>query len=139
MYNRKSVEPRMESWGTPALTEYFCEEFPSRTTQRHLVFYCSLLHLMPVMAYKHTSTCTPSVMCVKNSTHLFCLWHLLSVTLEQRNEWENKNIKFLKPLLTFCYLECCTSLQNKGKFFVWSEYYLNTLSQIFDRVLNTHL
>ena len=33
MYSRKSVGPRMEPWGTPALTRYSCEELPSRTTQ----------------------------------------------------------------------------------------------------------
>ena len=36
MYNRKSKGPRMEprngAWGTPALTWYSCEDFPSRTT-----------------------------------------------------------------------------------------------------------
>ena len=31
MYSRKSVGPRMEPSGTPALTGYFCEDFPSRT------------------------------------------------------------------------------------------------------------
>ena len=37
MYNRKSVGQRMESWGTPALTEYSCANFLSRTTQRTLL------------------------------------------------------------------------------------------------------
>ena len=32
MYSRKSVGPRMEPWGTPALTGYYCEDFPSRTS-----------------------------------------------------------------------------------------------------------
>ena len=31
MYSRKSVEPRMDPWGTPALA--FTEDFPSRTTR----------------------------------------------------------------------------------------------------------
>ena len=31
MYIRKSVGPRMDPWGTPALTRYFCEDFPSKT------------------------------------------------------------------------------------------------------------
>ena len=35
MYSRKSVGPRMEPSGTPALTGYSCEDFPSRTTQSH--------------------------------------------------------------------------------------------------------
>ena len=37
MYSRKSVGPRMEPWGTPALTGYSCEDFPSRTTQSCLL------------------------------------------------------------------------------------------------------
>ena len=37
MYSRKSVEPRMELWGTPALTDIFCEDFPSKATQSHLL------------------------------------------------------------------------------------------------------
>ena len=27
----------MEPWGTPSLTGYYCEDFPSRTTQRCLL------------------------------------------------------------------------------------------------------
>ena len=37
MYSRKIVGPRMEPWGTPALTGYSCEVFPYRTTQSHLL------------------------------------------------------------------------------------------------------
>ena len=37
MYNRKSAGPRMEPWGTPALTGYSWEDFPSRTTRRRLL------------------------------------------------------------------------------------------------------
>ena len=37
MYSRKSVGPRMEPWGTPALTVYSCEDFPSRTTRSRLL------------------------------------------------------------------------------------------------------
>ena len=33
MYSRKSVGPKMEPGGTPALTKYSCEDFPSRTTR----------------------------------------------------------------------------------------------------------
>ena len=36
MYIRKSVVPRMEPWGTLALTGYSCEDIPSRATQSHL-------------------------------------------------------------------------------------------------------
>ena len=37
MYGRKSVGPRMEPWGTPALTRYSCEDFPSRNTWSRLL------------------------------------------------------------------------------------------------------
>ena len=37
MYSRKSVAPRMDPCGTPALTGYSCEDFPSSTTQSHLL------------------------------------------------------------------------------------------------------
>ena len=37
MHGRKSVRPRMDPWGTLALTEYSCEDFPSRTTQSNLL------------------------------------------------------------------------------------------------------
>ena len=37
MYSRKSEGLTMESWGTPELTGYFCEEFPSKFTQSGLL------------------------------------------------------------------------------------------------------
>ena len=37
MYSSKSVGPRIEPWGTPAISAYSCEDFPSRTIQRHLL------------------------------------------------------------------------------------------------------
>ena len=37
MYSRKSVGPRMDPSGTPALTGYSCERLPSRTTRSHLL------------------------------------------------------------------------------------------------------
>ena len=37
MYSRKSVGPRIEPWGTPALTQYSCKNFPSRTTGSRLL------------------------------------------------------------------------------------------------------
>ena len=37
MHSRKSVRPRMELWGTPALTGYCCEDVPSRSTWSHLL------------------------------------------------------------------------------------------------------
>ena len=32
MYSRKSVGPKIDPWGTPALTGYSCEDYPSRIT-----------------------------------------------------------------------------------------------------------
>ena len=37
MYSRKSVGPRMDPSGTPALTGYSCEDFPYRTTRSCLL------------------------------------------------------------------------------------------------------
>ena len=37
MCSKKSVGPRMDPWGTPSLTAYSCEDFPSRTTRRCLL------------------------------------------------------------------------------------------------------
>ena len=37
MYIGKSVGPRTEPWGTPALTRYSYENFPFRTTQSLLL------------------------------------------------------------------------------------------------------
>ena len=37
MYSMKSIGPRMEFWGIPALTGYSCEDFPSRATQNCLL------------------------------------------------------------------------------------------------------
>ena len=37
MCSKKSIGPRMDPWGTAALTGYSCEDFPSRITQSHLL------------------------------------------------------------------------------------------------------
>ena len=37
MYSRKSVGPRMKPWGTPTITGYSCEDFPTRTTWSRLL------------------------------------------------------------------------------------------------------
>ena len=37
MYSRKSVGPRMDPYGTPALSGNTCEDFPSRTTSSRLL------------------------------------------------------------------------------------------------------
>ena len=34
MYNRKNVGPRMEPWGTPALTGYSCEDFVQKRREK---------------------------------------------------------------------------------------------------------
>ena len=47
----------------------------------------SLINLMCVITCAHDSTLTTSLMRVKNSTCHFCLWHLLSGTLECR-KWK---------------------------------------------------
>ena len=33
----KSVGPKIEPWGTPAVTGYYCEDFPCKTTWNHLL------------------------------------------------------------------------------------------------------
>ena len=37
MYNRKSIGPRMDPRGAPALSGYSCEDFPSKTMQSYLL------------------------------------------------------------------------------------------------------
>ena len=37
MYSRKRVGARIDPSGTPALTGYSCEDFPSRTTRSRLL------------------------------------------------------------------------------------------------------
>ena len=37
MHGGKCVGPRMDPWETPAITEYSCEDVPSRTTQSLLL------------------------------------------------------------------------------------------------------
>ena len=37
MYSRESVGPRIEPWGTPALTGYSCDVFLSKTTWSSLL------------------------------------------------------------------------------------------------------
>ena len=42
MDSRKSAIPGMDGWGTPALTGYSCEGFPSRTSRSCLLVRRSL-------------------------------------------------------------------------------------------------
>ena len=37
MYSKKSVRPRIDPWGTPALTGYYSEDLPSRTIRNRLL------------------------------------------------------------------------------------------------------
>ena len=56
-----------------------------------------LMHPSPFnmsnIADAYANTYATTLMHVKNSMHYFCLWYLLSGTLEQR-KWKKKNIKF---------------------------------------------
>ena len=58
-----------------------------KTTQTNT----SLLHLMRAIARAHASTRVNSLMRVKNCKCHLCLWHLLSVILEQI-KWKNINL-----------------------------------------------
>ena len=84
-------------------------------------------------ASKHTHFSIPatSLMCVKNITHHFCLWHLLSGTLEQRQQKKEQliilivdhfSLTFVNPLLAWM-LYFHVWLQNKAKVLVWRKYY----------------
>ena len=54
-----------------------------------IVIIGSLLYLMHAIALAHASKRAPSPISATNSTHHFCLWHLLSRTLEQW-KWKKK-------------------------------------------------
>ena len=61
------------------------------------------ISMMHVIAHAHASTHATVLMCVKNSTCHFSLWHLLSGTLEWR-KWKIRNIQLnsiFLSLLTF--------------------------------------
>ena len=85
---------------------------------------------MRVIARASTGTHITSLLCVKNSTHNFCLWQLWSGTLEQRKE-KTKTSKLIVDhfSLTFANLLLAWMLyfhvwrQNMGKFLIWSEFY----------------
>ena len=61
----------------------FCLTLPT-TNHRNFSVRTSLLHLMCAIACSHVCTRGTSLMRVKPSMRYFCLWHLLSVTLERR-------------------------------------------------------
>ena len=94
-----------------------------------MVCSSSLLHLMRAITLIHASTRTTSLKRVKNSTRHFCLWHLLSGTLEQRKQKKELKLNTWSFSLTFANLSLAWMLyfhvwlQNKRKFLVWSECY----------------
>ena len=69
---------------------------------------------MHATACAHAGTHSTGLIQVKNSMHHFCLWHLLSGTLEWKKNWKNKISDWIVDHLsvTFCYFECCTSMYN---------------------------
>ena len=85
----------------------------------------NLLHLMYAIA--HASTCTTSLMHVKNSMIHVCLWHLLSGTLlgmkkmKQSKSIKLNNWSFSLIFVTFLFAwilyfhVLCVWLKNKGK------------------------
>ena len=68
---------------------FACSMFSSFFVHMENLSVFSLLHLIHAIACTHTSTCTTSLMNVKNSTCHFCLWHLLYITLKQR-KWKKE-------------------------------------------------
>ena len=75
--------------------------------------FSSIFHFVHAIARAHASTCATSLMCVKNSMRHFCQWHWDSGTKKMKERTKTKIQQltiFLKPLLTFCQLECCTSM-----------------------------
>ena len=81
-------------------------------------------------SHTHFSIPSTNLMCVKNITCHFCLWHLLSGTLEQRQKKEQLiilivdhfSLTFVNPLLAWM-LYFHVWLQNKAKVLVWRKYY----------------
>ena len=87
MYSRKIVGPRMEFWGTPALTEYSHEDFPSRTTQSHLLLRNEEIrpNIWPEIGYiKCYSSSSPS---------LLNTLAILSDTTVRRSAVDRKDLK----------------------------------------------
>ena len=57
MYSRKSVGTRMKPLGTPTLTGYSCEDFPSRTTQSGLFLRKEEIGQISDLKFHKTSVC----------------------------------------------------------------------------------
>ena len=71
MYSRKNAGPRMEPWGTLALTGYFCEHLPSRTTWSHLLLTQEEIkpNIWPEIPYDLRR---PACQTVKSLGHIWC-------------------------------------------------------------------
>ena len=68
----------------------------------HVRNYNSLLYLVHAITRTNASTRATSLMSVKNSTHHFCLKHLVPGTLKLK-KWKNKNVKLkLSFFFNFC-------------------------------------
>ena len=61
------------------------------------VTYFSLPHSMHVITHAHTSTCTTSLMHVKNSMCHFCLWDIGMKKMKEKTKTSNLVVC---PLLT---------------------------------------
>ena len=84
--------------GSKAAIHRFCKEELTnlctnsethKETPKKKFMFSSLLRLMRAITHAHASTCTTSLMSVRNSTRHFCLWHLLSEALKWR-KWKKK-------------------------------------------------
>ena len=90
----------------------------------------SLIHLMRAIAHAHVSTRATGLSRVRNSSRHFCLWHLLSGTLEWR-KWNNKITNWIFGHFCSIFVNLSLTwklyfhvwLQNKGKILIWSGYY----------------
>ena len=97
-----------------------------------LILVYSPLYLICAFACADISTGATSLKHAKSSMCHFCLWHLLSGTLELKTikEWtktsnwivDHFSLTFVNLVLAWV-LYFYVWLQNKGKFKVWSEYY----------------
>ena len=100
VYSRKSVGPRMEPWGTLALTGYSCEDFPSRVEVSYFNIYLlnqSFLDERPY--FDEIKLILPWKIVIKKTKKLrktsvlwkFCFevwrifWHILAEYLEKNS------------------------------------------------------
>ena len=100
MNSRKSVGPRMQPWGTPALSGYSCEDFttPPRTTRRKKELRPDIWPEIPSdLKFVKKTTCEtlPEVLDISSATaevapHLLKALSILSDTTVRRSavDWE---------------------------------------------------